>query len=212
MALLSRALVSAGDQDKQAIEWEVPRRCWNSPGLMDLTGGPPMEPAYVEGPCKGCGVTLGRGNKHGYCHRNPDCSRKAYAAAQRAHRARQPGERPGRGRGPHYHGRPHEGELVTGARRRARKLGLECTITVWDVEIPERCPVLGIPLARGTWQDRDGSPSIDRIDPAGGYTPDNIQVISAKANRMKNDATAADLLLFAAWVNRHLGAGHPEGV
>lgn len=171
-----------------------------------------MDSAYAAGLCGGCGSPLARDNKHGYCHRNLDCKRKAYAAAQRAHRAKQPGDRPGRGHGRWYHGRPHEGELVSGARRRARKLGLECTITVWDVEIPERCPILGIPLVRGTWQDRDGSPSIDRINPARGYTPDNIQVISAKANRMKNDATEAELLLFAAWVHRHLGAGHPEGV
>ena len=82
------------------------------------------------------------------------------------------------------------------ARRRAKLKGLECTITVWDIRIPEVCPYLGIPLKQngGRWEYH---PSLDRIDNSKGYTPDNIRVISRKANTMKNDASVERLLLFA---------------
>lgn len=42
--------------------------------------------------------------------------------------------------------------------------------------------------------------SIDRIFPHLGYVKNNIQVISHKANRMKNSATLDELELFARWV------------
>jgi hypothetical protein len=49
------------------------------------------------------------------------------------------------------------------------------------------------------------SPSLDRIKPELGYVPGNIQVISARANVMKNDATPEELLAFANWVYRTYG-------
>lgn len=55
------------------------------------------------------------------------------------------------------------------------------------------CPVLGVPLV-------DGNTSIDRIDPSKGYVPGNLQIISSKANRMKNNATVEELRRFAEWV------------
>ncbi len=81
-----------------------------------------------------------------------------------------------------------------------------------DIDIPERCPILGIPLARGTQKQNDRSPSIDRIDNTKGYVPGNVQVISLKANRMKNDATDTELLLFADWIYVQLGLDRaPDG-
>lgn len=82
--------------------------------------------------------------------------------------------------------------LITVARARAKKLGLPCTITEADVQIPSHCPVLGIELIRGGWPP-DNSPSIDRIVPELGYVPGNVLVVSFRANHLKSDATADEL-------------------
>lgn len=66
------------------------------------------------------------------------------------------------------------------------------------MEIPDRCPMLGLVLnydgqERSGWTREDNSPSIDRIDSSKGYEQDNIQVISWRANRIKNDSTPEEL-------------------
>lgn len=99
----------------------------------------------------------------------------------------------------------NEALLLHGARARARKFGLECTITLDDVHIPLTCPVLGIPLKRVGGKPVDTSPSIDRIDAARGYTPDNIAVISNRANRVKAHGTAEEHEQIAAWMRGHKG-------
>jgi hypothetical protein len=54
----------------------------------------------------------------------------------------------------------------------------------------------------------EGSPSIDRIDNNGGYTVDNIAVISWRANRLKNNATSDELRQIAEWMDSY---AHPGG-
>ena len=161
--------------------------------------------------CSGCGGPIGKDNRHGYCNANIACKREAHRLASIEYRASKPGSHPGRGRGARYHGRPEVAELVYGARRRAKAQGFECTITVSDIEVPEFCPVLGIKLERGSLSQKNTSPSIDRIRNDRGYVPGNVWVISLKANRMKSDATDAELLLFASWISRHLGVNRPDG-
>ena len=90
--------------------------------------------------------------------------------------------------------------LASKAREHAKQLGVPCTITIHDIHVPEVCPVLGIPLVRGQGRLHDASPTIDRIDPRGGYTPDNIAVISFLANKVKGDATSAQVLAVADWM------------
>lgn len=77
------------------------------------------------------------------------------------------------------------------AKQRARKKGVEFDLTVADVEMPTHCPLLGLELERGG--DRENSPALDRLDSSKGYTPDNVWIISYRANRIKNDATLAEL-------------------
>jgi hypothetical protein len=79
------------------------------------------------------------------------------------------------------------------AKRRASERGLVFTIGLKDIVVPEVCPVLGIALVPGTRSNYDNSPSLDRKDPARGYTPDNIRVISNRANRFKSDASLGEL-------------------
>lgn len=91
------------------------------------------------------------------------------------------------------------GRLLGAAKRRATEKGLEFSLTPSDVVIPETCPVLGIRLSTddGDWNN---SPSLDRIDPKKGYTPDNVRVISFRANRIKCDATVAEVEAILAYM------------
>lgn len=94
----------------------------------------------------------------------------------------------------------YEFYILERCRKRARQSKLECNIDLSDIIIPQSCPVLGIALIRGKDKASINSPSVDRIDPNGGYTKGNIQIISNLANMMKNNATPEQLISFAQWV------------
>lgn len=83
---------------------------------------------------------------------------------------------------------------------RAKREGTLFNLDVSDIVIPKVCPVLGIKLV--TTNQGSGyhtnSPSLDKIDPTKGYTKGNVRVISARANLLKNDATAHELRLVLA--------------
>lgn len=88
---------------------------------------------------------------------------------------------------------------------RAKRTGVEFNVDWQDIDIPIICPVLGIPIIMGTHEGMKtgpttNSPSVDRIDNTKGYIKGNIQVISHKANTMKNSATPEQLLRFANWI------------
>lgn len=90
----------------------------------------------------------------------------------------------------------HARQLVNSARNRAKKKGLDFNISEEDITIPKYCPVLKVEMKRLT----PYAPSIDRIDSSKGYIKGNVQVISLKANKMKNDSSLKDLRSFAQWV------------
>lgn len=102
--------------------------------------------------------------------------------------------------------RDHPREVMLyDAQKRGRMFNVPCTITVDDIVIPKCCPVLGFlfngrPMNSGNKNGRPDSPSLDRIRPALGYVPGNVQVISLKANCMKGNRTPEDLLGFARWI------------
>ncbi len=84
------------------------------------------------------------------------------------------------------------------ARKRAFALSLPFDLEPEDIAIPEKCPVLGLPLlAIGS---RDNRPSLDRIVPSRGYTKQNIAVISFRANRIKSDANKDELKRILAYM------------
>jgi len=95
-----------------------------------------------------------------------------------------------------------EKHLFSRAKLRAKKKGYEFSLEVSDIIIPEKCPILNVPLKLGTRENYEYTPSLDRIDNSKGYIKGNIQVISKKANSMKNSASVEELKAFSAWINK----------
>ena len=87
------------------------------------------------------------------------------------------------------------------ANQRSIKNGTPFSITPADVVVPDYCPVLGVRLERGTGRGgSDTSPSLDRKVPSLGYVPGNVVVVSNLANRIKTNATAAEVRAVLAWM------------
>jgi len=63
--------------------------------------------------------------------------------------------------------------------------------------MPDKCPLLGIELNYANDASHFNSPAIDRKDNSKGYTIDNCWIISMKANRVKNNATVAEITMIA---------------
>ena len=83
--------------------------------------------------------------------------------------------------------------LFESTQYRARKRGIPHNLKLSDVVIPEKCPVLGIPLFPGKKFQCDNSPSVDRIDNSKGYTKENIVIVSWRVNNIKSNATVEEL-------------------
>lgn len=89
--------------------------------------------------------------------------------------------------------------MLARVKMRAKLKGLAFNLTIDDLHIPAKCPVLGIPLTIGKGSASDNSPELDRIDNRKGYVKGNVIVVSRRANRIKNDATVAELEKIASF-------------
>ena len=90
------------------------------------------------------------------------------------------------------------------AKRRCKVKGEEFTLLLEDMpEVPEICPVALIPIRfkeEATKGPSDHSPTLDKINPSGGYIKDNIRVLSHKGNRWKSDMTISDVERLLAYM------------
>lgn len=101
--------------------------------------------------------------------------------------------------------------LLLNARAGAPERGLtfnEALFAICD-DPPKTCACCGVTLdyavrARSGDSGRDRSPSLDRCDNLVGYVAGNVYVTCYRCNRLKNDATATELIALAAYVTRHL--------
>lgn len=103
--------------------------------------------------------------------------------------------------------KPHMKKLYmyNDAKKRAEAKGLDFTITADDIVIPDVCPLLGVAIDTTTTKagGSANSPSLDRKDSTKGYTPDNVWVVSHKANTIKNSATWEEIMLVAENLKKH---------
>lgn len=100
-------------------------------------------------------------------------------------------------------------KLLKSAKDTARRKGLAFNLTLADIHVPTTCPYLGVVLTNRQGAGFVGTnASIDRIDSSAGYVRGNVQVISRRANSMKNDATGEELVLFARRVLSLHGGQH----
>lgn len=96
--------------------------------------------------------------------------------------------------------------LLYAAKHRAKSAGVPFDLIPEDIRIPATCPVLGVALVRGRGRGRatDWSPSIDRVVPELGYVRGNVEVISMRANRIKNNATLEELEAIVDYLARRV--------
>lgn len=165
-----------------------------------------MPAKFFQGvPCAVCSRTARYegGGKCVHCVRARDRARyskrrpqqKAYYEANKVEiRAR------ARVHGKAKHSRDPRYKMLASAKQRANLYGRECTLTLEDIAIPELCPLLGVKIITGSRQVKTNSPTLDRKDSSKGYTPDNVWVISWRANRIKSDSTLEEMkLLVENW-------------
>ena len=98
--------------------------------------------------------------------------------------------------------RPDKG-LLSNAKERAKKLGLEFNLSIEDIKIPRFCPVLGIPLKVNKGKVGPSSPTLDRIDNTRGYVKDNVIVVSHRANTIKSSARLEELRFIWAFYSQY---------
>jgi len=100
-----------------------------------------------------------------------------------------------------YKVRNPEKILLSLAKNRAKRDGIEFNIEVSDIQIPLVCPVLGMELKRGVGKGpKDNSPTLDRIHPKIGYIKGNVIVISFLANKIKSSANYRQILSVGRWL------------
>lgn len=98
-----------------------------------------------------------------------------------------------------------ERHMLNWARKRAKDKGIDFSITVEDIYIPDVCPVLGIPLFKGEGSRTDNSPSLDRVDNTKGYIRGNVCVISFRANALKNNGTVLEFKAIIEYMEANNG-------
>lgn len=94
---------------------------------------------------------------------------------------------------PHYTDKQVAQFLARNSKKRAKRLGIEHSISWQDIEIPTHCPITGLKLTRNIGQQEANSYTLDRVDATKGYVPGNVKVLSWRANRAKSDLTIDQL-------------------
>lgn len=83
-------------------------------------------------------------------------------------------------------------EKLRMTRGNCKRSGIEFNIKLNDMINPDWLYV--DPVFGNKWESKgDYSPSIDRIDPNKGYIPENVQIISWRANRLKFNALPSEI-------------------
>ena len=98
-------------------------------------------------------------------------------------------------------------EMLRHAKNRADKSNIPFNITLDDLIIPEKCPILETPLnwrESIRWEHPENVPSLDKIIPEKGYVKGNVCIISMMANTMKQNASFEQLHMFCKNIPNYL--------
>lgn len=90
--------------------------------------------------------------------------------------------------------------LLRDGKRRAAKKGIPFSLNCADIAATIAagvCQATGLPFDLTTKGRNPSTPSLDRIDPTKGYTPDNVQVVIWQFNAAKQEFSLPDLLVLA---------------
>lgn len=91
-------------------------------------------------------------------------------------------------------------KLCRKAKERSVEKGIPFSIVPSDIpDLPKVCPVLGIEIKKSS-NKYGHSPSLDKFVPALGYVPGNVHIVSHRANRIKSDATTAEIGKIHDWM------------
>lgn len=85
-----------------------------------------------------------------------------------------------------------EAKLYYKAKERAKSKGLLFDLEKSDIKIPFKCPILGTNICLNNTNQKDDSPTVDRINNNLGYIKGNIRIISWRANNLKGQASFSD--------------------
>ena len=92
-------------------------------------------------------------------------------------------------------------DMLDRAKIRAKKKSIDFNIDLEYIKhiYPENnmCPYLKKKFVRGKGFSCATSPTIDRIDPTKGYVKGNVEIISMKANIIKNDSSFEEIEMVA---------------
>jgi hypothetical protein len=103
--------------------------------------------------------------------------------------------------------RTAEYNMWKSAKHRAAVKGLDFNLELSDIVVPEFCPVFtSVRLNKTHTKSHYDSPSLDRRKPELGYVKGNVQVISHKANTIKQNATPEEIRRVADWLEGELHA------
>lgn len=87
---------------------------------------------------------------------------------------------------------------------RCKRLNIAFNLKRSDIPENSICPVYGTQLTFSP-DEKDFylKATIDRVNPKGGYTTDNIAILSLRANMLKSDATKQDLQKLVDYIDKH---------
>lgn len=145
--------------------------------------------------CEICGGPIREDNLSGYCRNTTQCR----TARRKLQRQKNPeGYK-------NYRLKYEEVHRIENVLRsiyhRARKQGIPCTLKLRDIPPEsENCPCCGIAMSRGG--SRNVTPNLDKIIPAIGYVPGNVQWLCGRCNRIKQDASPAELQRIADFITQ----------
>jgi hypothetical protein len=96
--------------------------------------------------------------------------------------------------------------MIKEAKKRAKQKQLAFDLHFeWAIEkfkTITHCPILGFSLDWRAEKTSTASPTLDRIRPELGYVKDNVQIISHRANAMKQDASLEEMVMLGKWAEQ----------